>query len=118
MPVRETGIDRASTKDKVMHACGEDVHLAAVVAVARALHEVTPPVPLVVVLQPREETIPPAPRRSPRRSVLAAEECRAMIGAHVQPALCASVVACVLRRTCSFVTKSVVPSSTQRSQCH
>lgn len=96
LPVHEeTDVDWASTNDNVMHACGHDVHLAALVAVAHALHEVTPPVPLVMVLQPREETYPSGAEEIAQHQVLSNEDCRVMIGAHVQPALDAGVVACV-----------------------
>ncbi|MEO3779793.1 M20 family metallopeptidase [Micromonospora sp. B11E3] len=96
LPVVElTGVPWASQRPGVMHACGHDVHLAAVVAVARVLHEVGAPTPLLVVLQPREETYPSGARDIAAHGVLDVEECVAMIGAHLQPALAPGVVACV-----------------------
>ncbi|MEV5542973.1 M20 family metallopeptidase [Saccharopolyspora shandongensis] len=90
-----TGVAWASAKPGVMHACGHDVHLAAVTALARAVDRVGGPAPLLVVLQPREETYPSGALDIVDSGVLVAQDCRAMIGAHVQPVLAAGVVACV-----------------------
>ncbi len=58
LPMTErTGAPWASTNG-AMHACGHDVHLAAVVAVTRAARQLRLPAGLVVVLQPREEVGP------------------------------------------------------------
>ncbi|WP_036517229.1 M20 metallopeptidase family protein [Nocardioides sp. J54] len=96
LPVSEsTGVDWASQNPGVMHACGHDVHLAALVAVARTIHEVGSDVPLLVVLQPREETYPSGARDIAEDGILDREQCAVMIGAHIQPALPAGVVACV-----------------------
>ncbi len=69
-----------------MHACGHDVHMAAAVAVARTLQDEGAPAPLVLVLQPREETSPRAPRMS-RSLAFRAHDIRAFLGVHVQPRL-------------------------------
>ncbi|MEV6233180.1 M20 family metallopeptidase [Saccharopolyspora shandongensis] len=90
-----TGVAWASAKPGVMHACGHDVHLAAVTALARAVDRVGGPAPLLVVLQPREETYPSGALDIVDSGVLVAQDCRAMIGAHVQPVLAPGVVACV-----------------------
>lgn len=90
-----TGVDWASRNHGVMHACGHDAHLAALVAMARAVHRVGGPRPLLVVLQPREETYPSGARDIVESGVLDTEHCRAMIAAHVQPVLAPGVVACV-----------------------
>lgn len=98
LPVDEaTGAAFASTRDGVMHACGHDVHLAAVVALARTLAhpDAHAPAPLLVVLQPREETYPSGAQDIVRSGVLHDQGCTAMIGAHVQPTLPAGTVACV-----------------------
>ncbi|MER6796336.1 M20/M25/M40 family metallo-hydrolase, partial [Amycolatopsis mediterranei] len=56
LPVLEgTGVPWASGNE-LMHACGHDVHLAALVAVFRAARRVGVPRPLLALLQPREET--------------------------------------------------------------
>ncbi|MFG2098589.1 M20 family metallopeptidase [Streptomyces sp. NPDC048612] len=90
----ETGVPWASRHPGVMHACGHDVHLAALVALARAVDRAGGPAPLLAVLQPREETYPSGARDVTEDGVLEREQCRAAIGAHVQPALAAGTVAC------------------------
>lgn len=96
LPVTErTGAAFASTRPGVMHACGHDVHLAALVAVARAVHDIPDTAPLLAVLQPREETYPSGAQDIVATGLLTEEECVAMIGAHLQPALDPGVVACV-----------------------
>lgn len=93
--IEQTGVEWASQNPGVMHACGHDLHLAALVAVAWTVHEVAPGAPLVVVLQPREETYPSGAKDIAEHGVLDTEQCAVMIGAHIQPALPAGVVACV-----------------------
>ena len=92
--VEETGVAWASQRPGVMHACGHDVHLAALVALARSVDKADGPAPLVVVLQPREETYPSGAREVVEDGILDAEQCRAMIGAHLQPLLEVGHVAC------------------------
>lgn len=96
LPVTETtGVEWQSQVPGVMHACGHDVHLAALVALAHAVAEAGAPVPLLAVLQPREETYPSGAEDIMASGVLGAQECAAMIGAHLQPTLARDVVACV-----------------------
>ncbi|MEU9485006.1 M20 family metallopeptidase [Streptomyces decoyicus] len=90
----ETGVPWASRRPGVMHACGHDVHLAALTALAGAVDRVGGPVPLLAVLQPREETYPSGAREIAEDGVLEREGCQAVIGAHVQPLLPAGTVAC------------------------
>lgn len=95
LPVTEdTDVAWASARPGVMHACGHDAHLAALVAVAGALAETGPPVPLLAVLQPREETYPSGARDITTSGVLESERCAAMVGVHVQPLLAPGEVAC------------------------
>ncbi|MFF2659847.1 M20 family metallopeptidase [Kitasatospora sp. NPDC058032] len=95
LPVTEdTGVPWASDRPGAMHACGHDTHLAALVAVAGALAETGPPVPLLAVLQPREETYPSGARDITAGGVLESERCAAMVGVHVQPLLARGEVAC------------------------
>ncbi|HCA85799.1 MAG TPA: amidohydrolase [Streptomyces sp.] len=89
-----TGVPWASERPGVMHACGHDVHLAAVTALAHAVDRVGGPAPMLVILQPREETYPSGARDMAEDGVLRREQCRAVIGAHVQPLLPAGTVAC------------------------
>lgn len=96
LPLTETtGAPWASQRPGVAHACGHDVHLAALVAVAQTVAELAFPVPLVVILQPREETYPSGAKDITRDPAILAENLVAMIGAHVQPNLPVGVVACV-----------------------
>jgi amidohydrolase len=76
-----------------MHACGHDVHLAALVAVGRAAERIGVDVPILAVLQPREEASPSGAEDIVRSGVLAAHDVRAIVGAHLQPRLPDGVVA-------------------------
>ncbi len=86
LPVAElTGAPFAATNGH-MHACGHDVHLAALVALVRAAHR-TPaalPAPLLAIFQPSEERHPSGAlelTRGPRlRGVV-----RAVVAAHLHP---------------------------------
>lgn len=88
--VERTGVDWASTNG-AMHACGHDVHMAALAAVARAARRVELPVPLVAILQPREEGA-----NSGARDIVAEDGLNgveSVIAAHVQPQLGARIIA-------------------------
>ena len=85
LPVHErTGVPWASSSG-VMHACGHDVHMAALVAVARAAAHVPLPVPLLALLQPREEGVDSGARDVVAEGALAGVD--AIVAAHVQPNL-------------------------------
>ena len=90
--VERTGVDFASA-DGVMHACGHDVHLAALTAVVRAAQRVPLPVPLLAVLQPREEVSPSGAGDVLASGVLAVHDVRRAVAAHVQPQVPAGTVA-------------------------
>lgn len=75
-----------STND-AMHACGHDVHMAAAYAVARTLQDAGAPLPLVLVLQPREETYPSGAKDVTLSQEFQSHDIRAFVGAHVQPRL-------------------------------
>jgi amidohydrolase len=88
LPVTEVSdLPWRSRRDGVMHACGHDVHVAAAVAVAQTLRDAGAPVPLLLVLQPREETLPSGARDVVEADAFAEHDVRAAIGAHVQPRL-------------------------------
>lgn len=89
-----TGLPWASARVGTMHACGHDVHLAALTALACAVDVVGGPAPLLVVLQPREETYPSGARDIAESGVLAAQDVRAVVAAHVQPVLAPGTVSC------------------------
>lgn len=85
LPVDEqTGAAWASTNGR-MHACGHDVHMAALVAVARAAAHVELPVPLLALLQPREEGVESGALDVVQEGHLT--DVRAIVAAHVQPRL-------------------------------
>ena len=95
LPVLEgTGVPWASRTD-LMHACGHDVHLAALVAVCRAARRVGVPRPILALLQPREETSPPGALDIVESGVLAEHGVDAVIAAHVQPRIAHGVVSAV-----------------------
>jgi amidohydrolase len=98
----ETGAPWASPSG-VMHACGHDVHLAALVAVCRAVARTGGPAPLLALLQPREEGAPSGARDIAASGVLGEEDVGAVVAVHVQPQLPAGVVAA----TCGPVNAAV-----------
>jgi amidohydrolase len=94
LPVLEqTGLPFASGSG-VMHACGHDLHCAALVAVARAARRLEHALPcgLLLVLQPREEASPTGAGDVLASPAFVAHDVRAVIGAHVQPVLPRGVV--------------------------
>jgi len=93
LPVREaTGAAYASPTGR-MHACGHDVHLAALVAVVRAARTLPLPVGLVPLLQPREETYPSGAQDAVESGSLTRYGVGAAIGAHVHPTVPPGTVA-------------------------
>ncbi|HEY7147491.1 MAG TPA: amidohydrolase [Streptosporangiaceae bacterium] len=93
LPLAEqTGAAWAS-RAGAMHACGHDVHLAALTALARAARAVELPVALLAVLQPREETAPSGARDIAASASLAAHQPRAVVGVHLQHQLPRGTVA-------------------------
>lgn len=92
LPLAErTGVPWAA-QNGAMHACGHDVHIAAATAVALIAHLL--PVPLVFVLQPREEVTPSGAADIVQSGVLADHDVRAVVAGHVQPLLAQGSVAC------------------------
>ena len=93
LPVtEETGVEWSSTSE-AMHACGHDVHLAALAGVVRAAKSLDLPFGLVPVLQPREETYPSGALDISESGKLQALDVRHVIGAHVHPAVPTGAVA-------------------------
>lgn len=87
LPLAEqTAVDWRS-RNQAMHACGHDVHMAAAVAVARSVHAVRTAPPLVLTLQPREESSPSGAIDMIKSDALGAHDVRAFVGVHVQPAI-------------------------------
>lgn len=87
LPVIEASDVPWRSQNGAMHACGHDVHMAAAVAVARTLHQHGGPMPLLLALQPREETYPSGGRDIATSAEFGAHDVRAFLGAHVQPRL-------------------------------
>ncbi|WP_020671575.1 M20 metallopeptidase family protein [Amycolatopsis nigrescens] len=95
LPVAErTGVPWAS-ESGVMHACGHDVHLAALVAVCRAAVRVGVPRPILALFQPREETSPSGAFDIVTSGLLGEFGVEAVIGVHVQPQVRAGTVSAV-----------------------
>jgi amidohydrolase len=90
LPVRERTEAPWASRSGLMHACGHDVHMAAVVAVARAAAAVRLPVPLLALLQPREEGVDSGALDVVAEGALA--EVDAIVAAHVQPRLPAGTI--------------------------
>jgi amidohydrolase len=87
LPLTErTGADFSARGD-TMHACGHDVHMAALSALCRAAHGLADqlPAPLLAIFQPSEEAAPSG------AEMLAAEGLRptpgAIVSAHIHPEL-------------------------------
>ncbi|MFZ0531302.1 MAG: M20 family metallopeptidase [Propionicimonas sp.] len=92
LPVLErTGAEWASV-NSAMHACGHDVHLAALWALLQGARRMTLPVGLVGLFQPREETQPSGAEDVVASGLLAEHEVRAVIGGHVQPRVPGGVI--------------------------
>ncbi|HTS95752.1 MAG TPA: amidohydrolase [Streptosporangiaceae bacterium] len=88
LPVAEqTGVAWACATG-AMHACGHDVHLAALAALGRAARRVAQagglPTALLAVLQPREESYPSGAQDIVAAPELAAHRPGAVIGVHLQ----------------------------------
>ena len=99
LPIDEaTGLDFASTRPGVMHACGHDVHTASLLAAARLLHDARAGLAGTVrlVFQPGEELIPGGALAMIEAGVLGEMDGVAapvrMFGQHVAPPLPAGVI--------------------------
>lgn len=93
LPVKEQTGAAFQSLNAAMHACGHDVHLAALMAVVKAAREVDLPYSLVPFLQPREETYPSGAQDIMAEKVLQQQQVRAVFGAHVHPQIPAGEVA-------------------------
>jgi amidohydrolase len=88
LPIQERTGAAFAADGAVMHACGHDVHMAALVALTRAAHELRDelPAPLLAVFQPSEEAYPSGAEQL-ARAELAALAPAAVVAAHVHPEL-------------------------------
>jgi amidohydrolase len=95
LPITEqTGVPWAS-RTQAMHACGHDVHLAALTALGRAARAVELPVALLAVLQPREESFPSGAKDIVTSGQLTPHQPTAVVGVHLQHQLPPGTVAAV-----------------------
>jgi amidohydrolase len=87
LPIEERTGAAFTARGGVMHACGHDVHMAALVALSRAAHELGAalPAPLLAVFQPSEEAYPSGAEQLAVE--LAAISPAAIVAAHVHPEL-------------------------------
>lgn len=93
LPMRERTGARFAASGEAMHACGHDVHLAALAALLRASAELALPVGLAALLQPREEAYPSGALDVLREGVLERHEVAHVIAAHVHPGVPVGAVA-------------------------
>jgi amidohydrolase len=85
--VEQTGVPWASANG-AMHACGHDVHLAALAALGRAARSVAAtdglPAAMLAVLQPREEAYPSGALDIAASAAFTAQRPAAVVAAHLQ----------------------------------
>jgi len=88
LPIDERTDVPFASSNGAMHACGHDVHTAALVALVRAAHELREdlPAPLLAVFQPSEEAYPSGAEQL-ADGELAALAPAAVVAAHVHPEL-------------------------------
>ncbi|MEU8282576.1 M20 metallopeptidase family protein [Micrococcus luteus] len=85
LPVTERTGAACAAEGGLMHACGHDVHLAALTALLRAAEGLELPVGLLALLQPREETYPSGASDVCAEGVLERWQVAWAVGAHVHP---------------------------------
>jgi amidohydrolase len=122
LPVRERSGAPFSASGETMHACGHDVHMAALVALARAAHRLAEqlPTPMLVVFQPSEEAYPSGAQEL-ARGTLAQLAPLAVVGAHVHPELRWGEVALdagAVNASCDAVEITVEGASTHGAYPH
>lgn len=93
LPVTELTDAAFASRNGVMHACGHDVHQAALVALFRAARRLDLPLGLVGLLQPREESYPSGALEMIEAGVIDRFDIEHVIGAHVHPAVPTGAVA-------------------------
>jgi amidohydrolase len=90
LPLRERTGAAFAASGEAMHACGHDVHMAALVALTRAAHTLAEadalPAPLLAVFQPSEEAYPSGARQL-AQAELGELAPAAVVAAHVHPEL-------------------------------
>jgi amidohydrolase len=86
LPIEERTGASFSARGEAMHACGHDVHMAALVALTRAAHAIAGelPAPLLAVFQPSEEAYPSGAQLL-ATGTFASHPPAAVVAAHVHP---------------------------------
>lgn len=95
LPITETtGLEFASERNGVMHACGHDVHTSSLLGAARILWEQREELPGVVklIFQPAEEKLPGGAQAMIRDGALDNPRPDVIIGQHINPELPAGTV--------------------------
>ena len=89
LPIEERTGAVFAARSGMMHACGHDVHMAALVALTRAAHELggALPAPLLAIFQPSEEAYPSGARALLDSGELTSLAPAAIVAAHVHPEL-------------------------------
>jgi amidohydrolase len=88
LPIKERTDASFRARGDAMHACGHDVHMAALVALTRAAHALAEELPaaLLAIFQPSEEAYPSGAEQLAHEE-LAAIAPAAVVAAHVHPEL-------------------------------
>jgi len=88
LPLQERTGASFSAAGGAMHACGHDVHMAALIALTRAAHDLGDALParLMAIFQPSEEAYPSGAEQLAREE-LASPAPVAVVAAHVHPEL-------------------------------
>jgi amidohydrolase len=122
LPLAERTGAPYSARGEAMHACGHDVHMAALVALARAAHALgeQAPAPLLATFQPSEEAYPSGAQEL-ADGALAEHAPRAIVAAHVHPELpwgTAALDAGAVNASCDGVTVTVEGEPTHGAYPH
>ncbi len=88
LPISERTGASFSATGEAMHACGHDVHMAALIALARAAHALGDALParLLAIFQPSEEAYPSGAEELAHGALLDFAP-RAIVAAHIHPEL-------------------------------
>ena len=111
LPITERSGAPFAAEGSFMHACGHDVHMAALAALYRAARRSggTPAGPLLALFQPSEESYPSGAEVISRGRPLAADV-GAIVAAHVHPEVswgCASVEPGPVNASCDYLRITV-----------
>ena len=111
LPIQECTGASFAAENGLMHACGHDVHMAALAALFRAVRrsEDSLPGPLLALYQPSEETYPSGAEAIVREKVRLGE-IGAVVAAHVHPEVpwgCVSVDPGPVNASCDYLRITV-----------